>query len=64
MALAAQDELDQAIDHFRQAVRLQPEFAEAHESLAQALVQQGRKEDAVHHYNEALRIMKSRREAR
>jgi cytochrome c-type biogenesis protein CcmH/NrfG len=43
-------------------VRNEPEHAEAHESLGRALAQQGKRDEAVQHYQEALRIMKSRSE--
>ena len=63
MVVAAQGYLDKAIDLFQQALRIQPEFAEAHESLGQALRQQGKRDEAIKHYQEALRIMKSGAEA-
>jgi hypothetical protein len=36
-----------------------PQFADAHIHLAQTLALQGNKDEAVQHYNEALRILKS-----
>ena len=61
--LAERSELEEAIEHFRQAVEIEPEHAEAHESLARAFVLQGRREEAAQHYQEALRILKSRSQA-
>ncbi len=54
--LAQQNELDDAIDHFRQALQSDPEFAEAHGNLATALQMQGHLDDAIRHYQEAVRI--------
>ena len=43
---------------FNQAVRLPPDFARAHQSLAQLLVAlQGRKEPAIYHPRGAVRLM-------
>jgi tetratricopeptide (TPR) repeat protein len=60
-ALAERGELKEAIDQFNQAVGLAPELAEAHESLARALALQGKRDEAVQHYQHALRILQSRR---
>jgi hypothetical protein len=57
--LARRDQLSKAVDLFHQALRIQPEFAEAHEALAQTLALQGKEGEAIKHHNEALRIMKS-----
>jgi tetratricopeptide (TPR) repeat protein len=59
MVLAAQDRLDKAVAAFQTAVELDPHFAEAQESLAHAFSQMGKKPEAIKHYEEALRIMKS-----
>lgn len=59
LILAGRRELSSAANLFRQALRIQPEFADAHIHLAQTLALQGRKDEAVQHYNEALRILKS-----
>jgi tetratricopeptide (TPR) repeat protein len=56
---AERGELSKAVLLFRQALRIQPEFADAHIHLAQTLALQGNKDEAVQHYNEALRILKS-----
>jgi Tfp pilus assembly protein PilF len=39
-------------------VQIQPDSAPAHQSLAQVLALQGKKEQATEHYQQALRIMK------
>jgi hypothetical protein len=40
---------------------MQPGSAEIHQQLARALAQQGKKEEAVEHYQEALRLVKAGR---
>ena len=52
--------LEEAVNHYRQALRIEPEFAEAHEGLGQALNQSGKREEAIQHYEQALRIIKAR----
>jgi Flp pilus assembly protein TadD len=49
--------LPAAIEVFREAVRIDPTFAPVHESLAQALEQIGKKDEAMEHYREAVRLM-------
>ena len=44
------------MDRFREALRLDPQRAEFHTSLALALVVQGEFDDAIHHYREAIRL--------
>ncbi|MDQ3743778.1 MAG: tetratricopeptide repeat protein, partial [Acidobacteriota bacterium] len=46
----------QAVDEFTQAVRLRPEWAEAHNNLGVALGSQGRFKEAVGEHLEALRL--------
>jgi tetratricopeptide (TPR) repeat protein len=48
--------LEEAITHYREALRIQPDYAEAHYSLANALARQGELEEAELHYQEAVRI--------
>ena len=57
--LARRGELDHAVEQFREALRIQPEFADAHSELAQVLTARGNRDEAVKHYNEALRILKA-----
>jgi tetratricopeptide (TPR) repeat protein len=54
--LARQNQFDDAVGHFRQAIRLTPAFAEAHGNLATALQIQGKLEEAIQHYQEATRL--------
>lgn len=46
----------EAIDHYREALRIDPGFANAHNNLGLALAQQGKRVDALAHLREALRI--------
>jgi tetratricopeptide (TPR) repeat protein len=48
--------LEEAIDHFRQALQIDPDYAEAHGNLGNALLERGALEEALEHYREALRI--------
>jgi len=45
---------DLAIEHLTRAVRLKPDFTEAHNSLGNALRAQGRLQEAVASYQQAL----------
>jgi tetratricopeptide (TPR) repeat protein len=48
--------LDEAITHFKQALRLNPENATAHFNLASALRQTGRMAEAISHLQKAVQI--------
>ena len=61
--VAAQGQLDKAIDYFRRAVQIRPEFVDAHQSLAAALAEQGKTDEAVTQYQEAARGLRSRLKA-
>ena len=50
-----------AVENFHQALQIQPGLPEIHEQFARALALQG-KEEALQHYREAVRLVKSRRE--
>ncbi len=50
------DRLNDAAAAFREALRLLPDFAEAHNNLGLVLAEQGKLDEAVAHYREALRI--------
>jgi tetratricopeptide (TPR) repeat protein len=55
LALAAQGRVEEAIPHWREAVRLYPDYAAAHLELARALARTARSEEAITHYEAALR---------
>ena len=46
----------EASEHFRQALRLKPDYADAHYNLGNALADQGKPAEASEHYRQALRI--------
>ncbi|MGO9245406.1 MAG: tetratricopeptide repeat protein, partial [Verrucomicrobiia bacterium] len=45
-----------AIAHFEQALRIQPDFAEAQYNLGLALEELGRTAEAIEHYQQALKL--------
>ena len=63
LVLARRGHLHAAAELFRRALVIQPEFAEAHQNLARVLRLQGNRSEAIYHYEEALRIMKTRPQA-
>jgi tetratricopeptide (TPR) repeat protein len=56
VALARQARPAEAAAHFKEAVRLQPDFAEAHNNLGNALLEQGQRNEAAASYRQALRL--------
>jgi tetratricopeptide (TPR) repeat protein len=55
--LAGSGGLDEAINHFRQALRVDPEFARAHYFLGLALVAKGRRDEADDCYPESVKAL-------
>jgi tetratricopeptide (TPR) repeat protein len=56
--------LDEAVDHFREALRLEPGYADAHYNLGVSLYKiPGRANDAISEYEAALRLEPGRVEA-
>jgi tetratricopeptide (TPR) repeat protein len=55
-ALDKKGRTDDAIIHYLEALRIAPDYAEAHINLGIALDKKGRIDDAIKHYLEALRI--------
>ena len=55
---------NEAIAHFSEAVRLDPQMAEAENNWAYVLTTQGRLREAADHYGAALRIKPDLLEAR
>jgi tetratricopeptide (TPR) repeat protein len=56
IVLKDRGEADQAIEHYRQAVALRPDYAEAHYNLGRLLVERGQVNDAIDHYERAAAI--------
>ncbi len=52
----AQGSLDKAIIAYRQAIQLDPDYAEAHDNLAITLAERGQLSEAGVHFKEALRL--------
>ncbi len=53
----------EAIGWYEQALRINPDYAEAHNNLGAALVQVGKIQEAIGHYEQALRIRPNYAEA-
>ena len=62
-ALDKEGRTDDAIKHYQEALRIKPDYAEAHNNLGIALDKKGRIDDAISHYQEALRIEPDNAEA-
>jgi tetratricopeptide (TPR) repeat protein len=56
IVLSQKGEMDRAIDHYRRAVALRPDYAEAHYNLGRLLVEQNQLDEAVAHYEKAAAI--------
>jgi tetratricopeptide (TPR) repeat protein len=55
-ALMDEGEVSEAIAHYSDALRIQPNFAEAHNALGVALLEQKRVVEAAQHFKQALQI--------
>jgi tetratricopeptide (TPR) repeat protein len=55
-ALAEQNKNAEAIRHYLEALRINPDFAQVHFNLGNVHASQGNYKDAIYHYNEALRL--------
>jgi Flp pilus assembly protein TadD len=56
--------LADAIDQFREAIRLRPTYVEAYNNLGTALAFQGKREEAVEQFQQALTLQPGYAEAR
>lgn len=54
--LVEEGKLDEAIEHFREAARLQPNFAYMHYNLGAALLKRGETSEAINCFREAVRL--------
>jgi len=63
MALCAGDDLEAAMEQFRAALSLKPDYADAHNNLANCLLMQAETNAAIDHYRQALRLQPNLAEA-
>jgi Tfp pilus assembly protein PilF len=56
--------LQEAVKHYSEALRINPEDAEVHNNLGVTLYAEGRYQEAMHHYSEAVRIKPGYADAR
>jgi len=54
LSLAKEGKFEQAVSHYEEALRINPDFTPGHNNLALALVELGRFEEAISHYQTAL----------
>ena len=54
--LDARGQVDEAITHYREAIRLRSDCPSAHNNLGIALAGKGRMDEAIRHYQEAIRL--------
>ncbi len=48
--------MPEAIEHYERALRLSPDYAEAHNNLGNALARQGKLPEAIEHFERALQL--------
>jgi tetratricopeptide (TPR) repeat protein len=54
--LAGQGRIEETIEHFQQALQINPGYADAHNNLGLALEKQGKIEEAIEHFRQAFQI--------
>jgi len=54
--LVEMGQIDEAIDHFYESLRIKPNHAKIHNNLGNALSRIGKIDDAIEHYNKALKL--------
>ena len=54
--LGRRGEMEEAIEHYREALRINPVYVKAHNNLGNGLARRGEMGAAIEHYREALRI--------
>ena len=56
VALQVKGKTDAAIEHYNNAIRILPRYAEAYNNLGYAMLQKGRLDDAIAHYQKAMEL--------
>ena len=56
LALAQKGQVDEAVTHFRKALEIKPDYANAHQNLGVALEGRGQSDAAIAHYQRALEL--------
>jgi len=57
ISLSAQGKIEEAMNYFRQAIKIKPDYAYAHNNLGYALALQGKTEEAIPYYLKAIQII-------
>jgi tetratricopeptide (TPR) repeat protein len=55
-ALLKQNQTDEAINQYQEAIRLKPGYADAHYNLGNALLKQGQIDEAIRQFQEVIRL--------
>ena len=58
--MAARGHVDEAIDHYRKALAIKPDYLEAQYNVATALAGRGKINEALEHYEKALNLASTR----
>jgi hypothetical protein len=56
IALFAEQKNEEAISHFKMAIKLNPNYTRAHYNLGYVLLQKGKMNEAVHHFRKTLKL--------
>jgi tetratricopeptide (TPR) repeat protein len=62
IALAAEGRFDEAIENYRQAIRINPNYSKALDNLGVALAAKGRFDEALKYYHQAIQLNSNRPE--
>ena len=52
----AEGKNEEAISHYKTAIKIKPDYFLAHYNLGNALVEKGEVKEAVHHFRESVRL--------
>jgi len=55
-ALSAERKIEEAISHYKMAIKIKPDYAKAYSNLGAALVAEGKNEEAISHYKMAIKL--------